>query len=161
VQLHTSPSPKPLGNSATSLPDTRLDRLARSTLDLLHTVDLITKAEAGFRSLADAWADTTTPHGKLMLTVLGGVAEFERSLIMSRTQAGIQRAKERGVAFGRPTNLSPKQRPQLKTFYATRVEEWFVEAETAEEARELLLSGAGHRTGIGECIHAEVEQIAE
>src|SRR5499427_4725093 len=52
---------------------TRLDRLARSTLDLLHTVDLITKAGAGFRSLADAWADTTTPHGKLMLTVLGGL----------------------------------------------------------------------------------------
>ena len=89
---------------------TRLDRLARPTLDLLHTVDMITKAEAGFRSLADAWADTTTPHGKLMLTVLGGLAEFERSLIMSRTQAGIQRAKERGVAFGRPTKLSAKQR---------------------------------------------------
>ena len=84
---------------------TRLDRLARSTLDLLHTVDAISKAGAGFRSLADAWADTTTPHGKLMLTVLGGLAEFERSLIMSRTQAGIQRAKERGVTFGRPTKL--------------------------------------------------------
>jgi hypothetical protein len=58
-----------------------------------------------------------------------------------------------------------KQKPQLKTFYATmhvtRVEEWFVEAETAEQARELLLSGAGHRCGIGDCIHAEVEQIAE
>src|SRR6266568_5660307 len=53
---------------------TRLDRLARSTLDLLHTVDVIAKAGAGFRSLADAWADTTTPHGKLMLTVLGGLA---------------------------------------------------------------------------------------
>jgi DNA invertase Pin-like site-specific DNA recombinase len=89
---------------------TRLDRLARSTLDLLHTVDVITKAEAGFRSLVDAWADTTTPHGKLMLTVLGGLAEFERRLIMSRTQAGIQRAKERGVTFGRPSKLNPKQR---------------------------------------------------
>ena len=76
---------------------TRLDRLARSTLDLLHTVDVITKARAGFRSLADAWADTTTAHGKLMLTVLGGLAEFERSLIMARTQAGIQRARERHV----------------------------------------------------------------
>ena len=54
---------------------TRLDRLARSTLDLLHTVDLITKAGAGFRSLADTWADTATPHGKLMLTVLGGLCE--------------------------------------------------------------------------------------
>jgi hypothetical protein len=58
-----------------------------------------------------------------------------------------------------------KHKPQLKTFYATmhvtRIEEWFVEAETAEEASELLLSGAGHRSGIGECIHAEVEQITE
>jgi DNA invertase Pin-like site-specific DNA recombinase len=97
---------------------TRLDRLARSTLDLLHTVDVIGKAGAGFRSLADAWADTTTPHGKLMLTVLGGLAEFERSLIMARTQAGIQRAKERGVAFGRPTKLNPKQRRMIAERYA-------------------------------------------
>jgi DNA invertase Pin-like site-specific DNA recombinase len=97
---------------------TRLDRLARSTLDLLHTVDAISKAGAGFRSLADAWADTTTPHGKLMLTVLGGLAEFERSLIMSRTQAGIQRAKERGVTFGRPTKLSAKQRCLIAQRYA-------------------------------------------
>jgi DNA invertase Pin-like site-specific DNA recombinase len=97
---------------------TRLDRLARSTLDLLHTVDAISKAGAGFRSLADAWADTTTPHGKLMLTVLGGLAEFERSLIMSRTQAGIQRAKERGVTFGRPTKLSAKQRQLIAKRYA-------------------------------------------
>lgn len=89
---------------------TRLDRLARSTLDLLHTVDVISKAGAGFRSLADAWADTTTPHGKLMLTVLGGLAEFERSLIMARTQAGIQRAREQGTTFGRPTKLNAKQR---------------------------------------------------
>jgi DNA invertase Pin-like site-specific DNA recombinase len=94
---------------------TRLDRLARSTLDLLHTVDVITKAGAGFRSLADAWADTTTPHGKLMLTVLGGLAEFERS---PRTQAGIQRARERGVAFGRPTKLNAKQRRMIAERYA-------------------------------------------
>jgi DNA invertase Pin-like site-specific DNA recombinase len=96
---------------------TRLDRLARSTLDLLHTVDVVSKAGAGFRSLADAWADTTTPHGKLMLTVLGGLAEFERSLIMARTQAGIQRARERGVAFGRPTKLNPKQRRLIAERY--------------------------------------------
>jgi DNA invertase Pin-like site-specific DNA recombinase len=97
---------------------TRLDRLARSTLDLLHTVDVISKAGAGFRSLADAWADTTTPHGKLMLTVLGGLAEFERSLIMERTQAGIQRARERGVTFGRPTKLNAKQRRMIADRYA-------------------------------------------
>src|SRR5262249_40623932 len=58
----------------------RLDRLARSTRDLLNIIDAIGKAGAGFRSLHDAWADTTTPHGKLMVTVLGGLAEFEREL---------------------------------------------------------------------------------
>jgi hypothetical protein len=59
---------------------TRLDRLARSTRDLLNTLAAITDKEAGFRSLGDTWADTTTPHGRLMLTVLGGLAEFEREL---------------------------------------------------------------------------------
>jgi DNA invertase Pin-like site-specific DNA recombinase len=67
---------------------TRLDRLARSTRDLLNIIDAIAKAGAGFRSIADAWADTTTPHGRLMLTVLGGLAEFERELIRARTGEG-------------------------------------------------------------------------
>jgi DNA invertase Pin-like site-specific DNA recombinase len=67
---------------------TRLDRLARSTRDLLNVLDAVAKAGAGFRSLADAWADTTTPHGKLMITILGGLAEFERSLILARTSEG-------------------------------------------------------------------------
>ncbi len=58
---------------------TRLDRLARSTRDLLNVLATIAEREAGFRSLRDVWADTTTPHGRLMLTVLGGLAEFERS----------------------------------------------------------------------------------
>jgi len=75
------------------LPVTRLDRLARSTRDLLNVLDAAGKAGAGFRSLADAWADTTTPHGRLMLTVLGGLAEFERSLILARTSEGRVRAK--------------------------------------------------------------------
>jgi DNA invertase Pin-like site-specific DNA recombinase len=57
---------------------TKLDRLARSTRDLLNTLDAIGKAGATFRSLGDSWADTTTAHGHLMLTVLGGLAEFER-----------------------------------------------------------------------------------
>ena len=81
---------------------TRLDRLARSTRDLLNTLDAIAKAGAGFRSLADAWADTTTAHGRLMLTVLGGLAEFERELIRARTSEGRSRAKARGVHMGRP-----------------------------------------------------------
>ena len=57
---------------------TRLDRLARSTRDLLNILDTIGKAGAMFKSLADSWADTTTPHGRLLLTILGGLAEFER-----------------------------------------------------------------------------------
>src|SRR5438270_12715803 len=97
---------------------TRLDRLARSTRDLLNVLDTLGKAGVGFRSLADAWADTTTPHGRLMLTVLGGLAEFERALIMARTQAGIQRARKRGVTFGRPTKLNPKQRRMIAARHA-------------------------------------------
>jgi DNA invertase Pin-like site-specific DNA recombinase len=60
---------------------TRLDRLARSTRDLLNILAEIADKKAGFRSLGDTWADTTTPHGRLMLIVLGGLAEFERELI--------------------------------------------------------------------------------
>jgi DNA invertase Pin-like site-specific DNA recombinase len=89
---------------------TRLDRLARSTRDLLNILDAIAKAGAGFKSLHDAWADTTTPHGRLMLTVLGGLAEFERELILARTSDGRARAKARGVKFGRPAALTPHQR---------------------------------------------------
>jgi DNA invertase Pin-like site-specific DNA recombinase len=70
---------------------TRLDRLARSTRDLLNVLDAVSKAGAGFRSLADQWCDTTTPHGRLMLTVLGGLAEFERELIRARTDEGRKR----------------------------------------------------------------------
>ncbi len=91
---------------------TRLDRLARSTRDLLNTLDTIAKAGAGFRSLHDAWADTTTPHGRLMLTVLGGLAEFERELIRARTGEGRERAKARGVHMGRPPVLTRHQREE-------------------------------------------------
>jgi DNA invertase Pin-like site-specific DNA recombinase len=93
---------------------TRLDRLARSTRDLLNVLDSISKAGAGFRSLADAWADTTTAHGRLMLTVLGGLAEFERELIRARTGEGRARAKARGVHMGRPSALSPHQQAEAR-----------------------------------------------
>jgi DNA invertase Pin-like site-specific DNA recombinase len=90
----------------------RLDRLARSTRDLLNILDEVGKRGAGFRSLRDAWADTTTPHGRLMLTVLGGLAEFERELIRARTDDGRKRAKARGVKFGRPPTLTAHQRKE-------------------------------------------------
>lgn len=89
---------------------TRLDRLARSTRDLLNTLATITEKKAGFRSLGDAWADTTTPHGRLMLTVLGGLAEFERDLIRVRTSEGRERAKARGVKLGRKSKLTEHQK---------------------------------------------------
>ena len=91
---------------------TRIDRLARSTRDLLNILDELGKAGAGFKSLADPWADTTTPHGRLMVTILGGLAEFERSLIIARTSDGRTRAKARGVKFGRPPTLTAHQRKE-------------------------------------------------
>ena len=88
---------------------TRLDRLARSTRDLLNILAQIAAKGAGFRSLSDAWADTTTAHGRLMLAVLGGLAEFERELIKARTGEGRERAKARGVKMGRKPKLTPHQ----------------------------------------------------
>lgn len=93
---------------------TRLDRLARSTRDLLNTFALIAEKKAGFRSLSDAWADTTTAHGRLMLTVLAGLAEFERELIRARTGEGRERAKARGVKLGRKFKLTPHQQKEAR-----------------------------------------------
>jgi DNA invertase Pin-like site-specific DNA recombinase len=89
---------------------TRLDRLARSTRDLLNTLAAITGKNAGFKSLGDTWADTTTSHGRLMLTVLGGLAEFERDLIRARTREGRARAVARGQKMGRPFKLTDHQK---------------------------------------------------
>jgi DNA invertase Pin-like site-specific DNA recombinase len=91
---------------------TRLDRLARSTRDLLNILATIADRKAGFRSLADAWADTTTAHGRLMWTVLDGLAEFERDLIRVRTGEGRARAVARGVKLGRKPKLTPHQRKE-------------------------------------------------
>jgi DNA invertase Pin-like site-specific DNA recombinase len=91
---------------------TRLDRLARSTRDLLNTLAAITERKAGFRSLGDTWADTTTAHGRLILTVLGGLAEFERELIRARTGEGRDRARARGVKMGRKPKLTPHQQKE-------------------------------------------------
>ncbi len=97
-------------NAGDMLTVTRLDRLARSTRDLLNTLAATTAKKAGFKSLGDTWADTTTSHGRLMRTVLGGLAEFERDLIRARTGEGRERAKRRGVKLGRPPKLTPDQR---------------------------------------------------
>jgi len=92
---------------------TKLDRLARSTRDLLNTLAAIGDMGASFKSLiGDSWADTTTPAGKLMLTVLGGLAEYERHLILARTSEGRQRAQARGVRFGRKPKLTAHQQQE-------------------------------------------------
>jgi DNA invertase Pin-like site-specific DNA recombinase len=91
---------------------TRLDRLARSTRGLLNTLAAITGKKAGFKSLGDTCADTTTSHGRLMLTVLGGLAEFERELIRARTGEGRARAASRGQRMGRPPKLTPHQQKE-------------------------------------------------
>lgn len=88
---------------------TRLDRLARSTRDLLDIAERIQGAGAGLRSLAEPWADTTTPAGRMVLTVFAGIAEFERALIIDRTRNGREAAKARGVKFGPRPTLSSAQ----------------------------------------------------
>ncbi len=93
---------------------TRLDRLARSTRDLLNVLAAMAEKGAAFRSLGDPWADTTTAHGRLMLTVLAGLAEFERELIRSRTGEGRARAKEAGQKMGRPYKLTPHQQKEAR-----------------------------------------------
>jgi len=99
---------------------TRLDRLARSTRDLLNVLDAVGKAGAGFRSLADAWADRTTPHGRLMLTVLGGLAKFERELIRARTDeaASERRPEEFGSAA---SSSSPRSNGRKRSSAGPRV----------------------------------------
>jgi DNA invertase Pin-like site-specific DNA recombinase len=114
----------------------KLDRLARSTRDLLNTLDAIGKAGASFKSLGDPWADTTTPHGRLMLTVLGGLAEFERHLILTRTAEGRNRAQANGVRFGRRPALTPYQRAEALRRRAA--------GETLTEIAKLL--GVSHMT---------------
>jgi DNA invertase Pin-like site-specific DNA recombinase len=91
---------------------TRLERLGRSVRELLNLLAEFDKIGVGFRSLADVWCDTTTAHGRLMLTVLGGLAEFERELIRQRTGEGRARALAAGVRFGRKPKLSDFQRKE-------------------------------------------------
>ena len=91
---------------------TRIDRLARSTFDLFAIVKRIADGKAQFRSLAEPWADTGTSTGRLMLAVLGGLADVERDLIRTRTAEGRSRAKARGTHMGRPPSLTPAQKKE-------------------------------------------------
>jgi DNA invertase Pin-like site-specific DNA recombinase len=97
---------------------TRIDRLARSTFDLFAIVKQIVDAKAQFRSLAEPWADTGTSTGRLMITVLGGLADVERDLIRTRTAEGRSRAQKRGQHMGRPPKLTPKQQKEARRRWA-------------------------------------------
>jgi DNA invertase Pin-like site-specific DNA recombinase len=90
----------------------KLDRLGRSTRELLDLIERIGKAGATFRSLGDPLWDTSSPQGRLLSTLLAAIAEFERELIRERTGEGRKRAMANGVKFGRKPKLSPYQRAE-------------------------------------------------
>ncbi|KGB26610.1 transposon gamma-delta resolvase [Acetobacter pomorum] len=92
---------------------TRLDRLARSTFDLFSIVKVITEKNSQFYSLAEPWTDTNTSTGRLMLAVLGGLADVERDLIRNRTSEGRARAIAQGKKMGRPAKITPAQRKEI------------------------------------------------
>ena len=98
---------------------TKLDRLVRSSRDLHNVLHELQELDCGFVSLREAWCDTTTPVGKLMMTIMGGIAEFERELIRSRCDEGIARAKAKGTKFGRKAKLDPGQKRKIGERYAS------------------------------------------
>src|SRR5712671_5536830 len=91
---------------------TKLDRLGRSTRELLDLIDRINKAGASFRSLGDPLWDTGSAQGRLLSTLLAAIAEFERELIRERTGEGRKRAMAKGIKFGRHLKLTDYQRQQ-------------------------------------------------
>jgi DNA invertase Pin-like site-specific DNA recombinase len=107
----------------------RLDRLARSSRDLHNILHELAEIGADFVSLRETWCNTTTPAGRLMITVMGGVAQFERELILARTEEGIAKARKQGKRFGRPSALDAGQRRKIAERYAAGA----TMAELAEE----------------------------
>ena len=97
---------------------TKLDRLARSSRDLHNILHDLGERECGFVSLGEAWCDTTNKFGRLMMTIMSGIAEFERELIRERCEEGIERAKRKGTKFGRPSTLDHSQRRRIAERYA-------------------------------------------
>ena len=123
---------------------TRLDRLARSTSELLRIAETIEEKNAGLQSIAEPWADTTSPAGRMVLTVFAGIAEFERSLIATRTEEGRRAAQARGVPFGRP----PKLRPDQRTFARHLIDE-------GKSVSEVARTFNVHVATIYRCLHHE------
>jgi DNA invertase Pin-like site-specific DNA recombinase len=91
----------------------KLDRLGRSLSDLLTIVTDLGNREVGFRSLTEAM-DTTTAQGKLLFSVFGALAEYERALIRERVKAGLDAARRRGRKGGRPPIIDPEKLEQIK-----------------------------------------------
>lgn len=129
----------------------RLDRLARSTRDLLEIAEQLKETDAGLRSLSEPWADTTSPAGRMVLTVFAGIAEFERALIHERTSAGRAAARARGVRFGRPPKLTAEQlvvaRRLIDEGTAVREAARILNVHTATLYRGLGTVAAGHAHG--------------
>ena len=90
----------------------KLDRLSRSLKDLLHIMEQVSDAGAGFRSITEA-VDTTTSAGRMVMQMLGSFAEFERSMVRERTRAGLAAARDRGARLGRPAKLSAHQQQEV------------------------------------------------
>ena len=90
----------------------KLDRLSRSLKDILHIMEKIAEAGAGFRSLTES-IDTTTPAGRMMMQMVGSFAEFERAMIRERTSAGLAQARSEGRVGGRRRKLDVKQRREI------------------------------------------------
>lgn len=97
---------------------TKLDRLARSSRDLHNILHELQELSCGFVSLGETWCDTTTAAGRLMLTIMGGISEFERGLIQARCEAGIAKARAKGKKFGRPSALDAGQKRKIADRYA-------------------------------------------
>ena len=87
----------------------KIDRYARSLIDLLNSIQDLEQKEIGFISVQDSGIDTTSPNGRLLLQILGAFAEFERNMINSRTSAGREKAKAMGIKFGRPQYKTSKK----------------------------------------------------
>jgi DNA invertase Pin-like site-specific DNA recombinase len=128
---------------------TKLDRLARSSRDLHNILHDLAERECGFVSLGETWCDTTTDVGRLMLTIVGGIAEFERGLIRKRCEEGIERAKAKGTTLGRPSTLDPGQRRRIAERYSAgeTMAALAREYECGEATIWRALSSPGHPSG--------------
>jgi DNA invertase Pin-like site-specific DNA recombinase len=97
---------------------TKLDRLARSSRDLLNILHDLKEGSCGFVSLGESWCDTTSDIGELVVTIMSGIAQFELKLILSRTEVGIAKARAQGKKFGRPSALDVGQKRKIAERYA-------------------------------------------